>query len=72
MLQLFVQKLRNTMFREIPKPLGRWSINKCDTSISVVNYYANVDHCGSCDYEKKMIDSMIDLDKTNQVVNKTK
>ena len=55
MLQLFVQKLRNTMFREIPKPLGRWSINKCDTSISVVNYYANVDHCGSCDYEKKWL-----------------
>ncbi len=59
MLQLFVQILRNTKFREIPKPLGRWSINKCDNSISVVNYYANVDHCGSCNYEKKYIDSMV-------------
>tara|TARA_E500000178_G_C16708753_1_gene611738 strand:- start:199 stop:417 length:219 start_codon:yes stop_codon:yes gene_type:complete len=72
MFPSLVLQLRTRFLRDAPKPLGRWSIDKSDTSISVVNYYANVDHCGSCDYEKKMIDSMIDLDKTNQVVNKTK
>tara|TARA_B100001059_G_scaffold231919_1_gene268719 strand:- start:2231 stop:2449 length:219 start_codon:yes stop_codon:yes gene_type:complete len=72
MIPYLVHQLRTTLLRDAPKPLGRWSIDKSDTSISVVNYYANVDHCGSCDYEKKMIDSMIALDKASQNVKKTK
>tara|TARA_Y100000992_G_scaffold302126_1_gene275124 strand:+ start:737 stop:955 length:219 start_codon:yes stop_codon:yes gene_type:complete len=72
MFPSLVHQLRTTLLRDAPKPLGRWSIDKCDTSISVVNYYANVDHCGSCDYEKKMIDSMIEIKKQNEEKNNTK
>ena len=61
MFPTLLHQVRTSLFRDVPKPLGRWSIDKCDTSVSVVNYYANVGHCGSCDYQKEMIDSMIDL-----------
>ena len=72
MLPSLVHHLRTRLIRDAPKPLGRWSIDKCDTSISVVNYYANVDHCGSCDYEKDIIDSMMELKKANQDNKNTK
>uniref|UniRef100_A0A6C0KL26 Uncharacterized protein n=1 Tax=viral metagenome TaxID=1070528 RepID=A0A6C0KL26_9ZZZZ len=45
--------------RETPKPLGRWSIDKSNTSVSMTNYYNNVDHCGTCDYQTKMIESIL-------------
>ena len=54
MFPTLLHQVRTTLFRDVPKPLGRWSIDKCDTSVSVVNYW-------SCDYQKEMIDSMIDL-----------
>ena len=38
------------LFKEPAKPLGRWSIEKTPESISAVNYYSNIDHCGDCNY----------------------
>ena len=64
MLPSLLRQVRTTLFRDVPKPLGRFSV-------SVVNYYANVDHCGSCDYQKEMIDSMIDLKKKGQETKET-
>ena len=46
-------------FREQQKPLGRWSVDKTNTSVSMTNYYNNVDHCGTCDYQTKMIESIL-------------
>lgn len=46
-------------FRKVPKPLGRWSIDKSNTSVSMINYYNNVDHCGTCDYQTKMIQEIL-------------
>ena len=54
MFPTILHQVRTTLLRDVPKPLGRWSIDKCDTSVSVVNYW-------SCGYQKEMIDSMIDL-----------
>ena len=71
MLPSLLRQVRTTLFRDVPKPLGRWSIDKCDTSVSVVNYYANVDHCGSCDYQKEMIDSMIRVKSKDKETKET-
>ena len=57
MLQTF-SNIRYRLFRSIEKPLGRWSIDKCEASVSVVNYYSNVDLCGSCSYEHEIINSI--------------
>ena len=54
-----LSKIFPTLFKDIPKPLGRWSVDKCNTSISMTNYYSNVDHCGTCDYEHLIIERMI-------------
>lgn len=47
----------------MPKPLGRWSIDKNRSGVSVTNYYSNIDHCGSCDYQKEIIDDIIRREK---------
>ena len=54
-----VRSMFGHLIKDPPKPLGRWSIDKCNTSISVTNYYNNVDHCGSCTYENDMIEKII-------------
>ena len=33
-------------------PLGRWSVDKCHARSDLNNYYNNIDHCGTCVYEK--------------------
>lgn len=51
--------IRN-MFKESPKPLGRWAIDKSPKSSYILNYYSNIDHCGDCLYEKKVIEQIVD------------
>ena len=46
------------MFQEPPKPLGRWGIEKTSQSISAVNYYSNIDHCGDCFYDRKHVETI--------------
>ena len=48
------------IMKEIPKPLGRWSIDKCNSSVNMVNYYSNIDHCGTCDYQREMIEKILE------------
>ncbi len=33
-------------------PLGRWSVDKCNARSDLNSYYNNIDHCGTCMYEK--------------------
>lgn len=35
-----------------PAPLGRWSVDKCHTKTDLTNYYNNIDHCGTCLYQR--------------------
>ena len=67
-----IYNLRYRLFRNIEKPLGRWSIDKCDASVSVVNYYSNVDHCGSCSYEHEIINSIMKNKYSEKERQKTK
>jgi hypothetical protein len=34
-------------------PLGRWSVDKCHARSDLNSYYNNIDHCGTCRYEKE-------------------
>lgn len=61
--------LMHYLFRKTPKPLGRWSVDKCNTSVSMTNYYNNVDHCGTCDYQTKMIENIL-KEKQKEETNK--
>ena len=54
-----IPQIIKRLFIESPKPLGRWSIDKCTSSVSMTNYYSNIDHCGTCDYQKEMIEDII-------------
>lgn len=51
--------------QDVPKPLGRWSVDKSNENINIVNYYSNIDHCGTCNYEKQVIDHVIVTKKNN-------
>ena len=57
--------LPSFMFKDVPKPLGRWGINKCDIGVSVTNYHSNIDHCGDCYYEKTIIENFMKYKKKN-------
>ena len=39
-------------------PLGRWTIDKCNIKTDLTSYYNNVDHCGSCDYNREYVKSI--------------
>jgi hypothetical protein len=34
--------------KELPKPLGRWRIENCDTQMNNKIDLSNEDHCGPC------------------------
>ena len=36
------------MPKEVPKPVGRWSIEKCNTKTNYRIDLSNEDHCGPC------------------------
>jgi hypothetical protein len=36
------------MFKEIPKPLGRWRLEYCNTKLNNKIDLSNEDHCGPC------------------------
>ena len=63
--------LPSFMFKEAPKPLGRWGINKCDLGVSVTNYYSNIDHCGDCRYEKTIIETYLTHTISNDKLTRT-
>jgi len=34
--------------KDLPKPLGRWNLDYCDTKLNNKIELSNEDHCGSC------------------------
>ncbi len=42
---IFIKRL---LQREIPKPLGRWRIENCNTKMNSKIDLSNEDHCGPC------------------------
>jgi hypothetical protein len=51
---IFFSKL---LQKEMPKPIGRWKIENCNTKINNKIDLSNEDHCGPCgQYAKTKID----------------
>ena len=45
----FITKiLQRLSFKELPKPVGRWTLDYCDTKLNNKIGLSNEDHCGSC------------------------
>jgi len=40
--------IRKWISKELPKPLGRWNNEYCDTKINKKIDFSNEDHCGPC------------------------
>jgi len=40
--------LKNLMPKELPKPVGRWRIENCNTQMNTKIDLSNEDHCGTC------------------------
>jgi hypothetical protein len=40
--------LKNIIPKELPKPVGRWSVEQCNKKINSRVDLSNEDHCGPC------------------------
>lgn len=40
--------LKKIILKDIPKPIGRWKIEKCNKKINNKIDLSNEDHCGPC------------------------
>ena len=52
-MNLLFKKLKSFILLENNILLGRWSKLKSKEDINRRVYLANIDHCGTCKYEKK-------------------
>ena len=53
--------LQNLFRKELPKPIGRWRIEHCNSQINSKIDLSNEDHCGPC--------GQYILDKTTKNIN---
>jgi hypothetical protein len=47
-MKLFMSIIKKLMPKEIPKPVGRWNIDYCNTKMNHKIDLSNEDHCGPC------------------------
>ena len=43
-----VSIIKNLLLKEMPKPVGRWRIEKCNIKMNNKIDLSNEDHCGPC------------------------
>ena len=56
--------------KDIPMPLGRWRIEKCNTQMNNKVDLSNEDHCGPCgQYVLEKVKSKIDVNKDIKLNN---
>lgn len=58
-MNLLFKKLKSFILLENNILLGRWSKLKSKKDINRRVYLANIDHCGTCKYEKTKINNII-------------
>jgi hypothetical protein len=60
--------LKKIIPKELPKPVGRWRIENCNSTMNHKVDLSNEDHCGPCG--QYALEKM-DLEKKNKNKNKT-
>jgi hypothetical protein len=62
---IFIKSIIKKFFsKELPKPVGRWKIENCNTKMNNKIDLSNEDHCGPC--------GQYALDKINKINNDKK
>jgi len=60
--------IKKFMLKELPKPLGRWRMENCNTQINHKIDLSNEDHCGPCgQYALEKIEIEIKKNKNGRV-----
>jgi hypothetical protein len=45
----YLTTIKKLLFpKELPKPVGRWSLENCNTKLNTKVDLSNEDHCGPC------------------------
>lgn len=47
-MQIILKFIQRFSQKEAPKPVGRWTLDYCDTKLNNKIGLSNEDHCGSC------------------------
>lgn len=47
-MKYIVSIIKNLLQKEMPKPVGRWRIENCNTAMNNKIDLSNEDHCGPC------------------------
>ena len=47
-MNFITKMIQRISFKELPKPVGRWTLDYCDTKLNNKIGLSNEDHCGSC------------------------
>lgn len=47
-IKIITNIIQNIIKKELPRPLGRWKIEECNTKINNKIDLSNEDHCGPC------------------------
>ena len=63
--------IRNLLPKKIPKPVGRWKIENCNSIINHKIDLSNEDHCGPCgQYALRKIQLLNNKKNTNILLEK--
>jgi len=54
-MQFWIKAFRTYFPKELPRPLGRWKIDYCNTKTNTKIDLSNEDHCGPCGQYTKTI-----------------
>jgi hypothetical protein len=47
-MKFITKMMQKISLKELPKPVGRWTLDYCDTKLNNKIGLSNEDHCGSC------------------------
>ena len=47
-MKYIITFLKKILSKEVPKPLGRWNLEHCNTKMNNKVDLSNEDHCGPC------------------------
>ena len=47
-MSFITRMIQKISLKELPKPVGRWTLDYCDTKLNNKIELSNEDHCGSC------------------------
>ena len=72
LIKAFKSVIKNLLPKDLPKPMGRWGMEGCNTKINSKVDLSNEDHCGPCgQYALTKIESKIESKKMSDSVEKT-